>query len=170
MKSTRQGGRLHNVHTRISERDYKAICKVLQKLDITFADYFNRAIHQNGYEELLAYAKQIKKTPRFCKVVIDEQTKESIDQLSSALNNQSLQLRKIGTNLSNLISRLAGTGTISDIHLIDSMKKDLDAALQDVHKTSSRLADLLYDETTIVKTEYIPLDAVQEYLFDLWKD
>lgn len=162
MKMARQRGCLRNIHTRIPEKDYQQISEICKKLDITFADYFNQIIHADGYKKLQIYAEQIKKEPRNCNVEMSAQTKESIDQLSLVLNSQSMQLRRIGANLSNLILKLYCADTALDGDAISSMKKDLDTVLKDVHKASSRLADILYDDTAIAKIQYIG--------HDIWED
>ena len=154
MAKKRQSGRLRNIHTRIPEQDYQKIAEICEKLGITLADYFNRIIHTDGYEELQKYARKIKNEPRSCKIEMSDQTKESIDTLAASLNSQSMQIRRIGTNLSNLVSKNASTGANPDIYLIAAMKKELDVVLSDVHKASSRLTDILYDENTISKVEY----------------
>lgn len=153
-KMKRQRGRLQNIHTRISEKDYQQIAEICEKLHITFADYFNRAIHADGYEELQRYARKIKSEPRSCKIEMDMPTKDSIDSLSEALNSQGMQIRRIGTNLSNLIAYNVAKGTDIDCRVLIDMKKELNAALSHVHAASSRLVDILYDENAITKVEY----------------
>lgn len=147
-KTKRQRGRLRNIHTRIPEQDYLQINEICEKLNISFADYFNRAIHAHGYDDLQQYARKINNEPRKCKIEMDIPTKESIDSLSMALNSQSVQIRRIGTNLSNLIVK----GGI-DSQVLVAMRKELNAALHHVHAASSRLVDILYDDKAITKVE-----------------
>ena len=153
-KKKRQRGQLQNIHTRIPKRDYQKISVICEKLNITFADYFNRMIHADGYDELQRYAKKIKSEPRSCKIEMDQPTKESIDNLSNALNSQCTQMRRIGKNLSTLIAKSNAMGTNIDVPTLTAMKKELDVALFEIHNNSSRLADILYDESTISKVEY----------------
>lgn len=150
---------MQNIHTRIPEADYKKISEICGKLNITFADYFNRAIKANGYDELQRYARKIKKEPRPCKIEMSDGVKESIDNLVDTMNGQSMQIRRIGTNLSNMIAKGSNHGTDITASTLTTMKKELDAALLELHKNSSRLADILYDESSITKTEYRGYDA-----------
>lgn len=166
MSKKRQIGSLHNLHIRISTKDYQQISEICERLNITFADYFSQIIHADGYEKLQMLARRINKEPRNCKIEMSVPTKESIDGLSATLNNQATQIRRIGTNLSNLISKITDPKT--DFHnpallrVIIDMKCDLDVVLEDVHKASSRLVNILYDDATITKTEYIGHDIWDE--------
>lgn len=157
-KKKRQRGQLQNIHTRIPKQDYQQIAKICEKLHITFADYFNRVIHSDGYDELQRYARKIKSEPRNCKIEMDQATKESIDGLSASLNGQSMQIRRIGTNLSNLITKNNVNGTDIDNQVLINMKKELDVVLFNIHQASSRLVEILFDENTISKVEYIGHD------------
>lgn len=166
MKQKRQTESLHNLHIRISKKDYQKIAEICDKLDITLADYFNEIIHADGYEKLQMLARRICKEPRSCKIEMDSNTQKTIDDLSASLNSQTTQLRRIGTNLSNLMSKIARQNTELDNPLLSctvrNMRNDLETALEDIHKVSSRLVDILYDDEAITKIEYIGHDIWDE--------
>ena len=170
MGYSRQRGKLHNIHTRIPAEDYQKCKEICEKLDITFADYFNQLIHGDGYEELQILAKRIIKEPRSCKLEMTDETKELIAALTNALNGQTTQIRKIGVNLSELIryirSGKADCNNPMTLRIIMALKKDMDTAMHENQKIGERLADILYDEKTISKTEVIKGSIWDDILFD----
>ncbi len=157
MSKKRQRGMLQDIHTRIPVRDYQNIQIICTQLGISQAEFFNTCIHQFGYDRLLLYARKINREPRPCRVDISEPAGEEISHLTDALNEQSAQIRKIGTNVSALIRDIrAGVvqvGSSQTLRDLDDMKAALDAALLEGHKNGARLAELLHDDDAISKVE-----------------
>ena len=158
MKNKRQRGTLHNVHTRIPEKEFQRISELCEKLGITQAQFFNAVIHADGYESLLVYAKKINRDPRPCRLEISEEAVGEIKCLTGTLNTNTSQLRRIGTNLAALVRDIrSGTvpGDRNTVALLEHMKAAIDAAIVESHVNSTRLAALLYDENAIAKIETV---------------
>lgn len=158
MGQKKQHGTLHHVHTRIPEKEYQKIKNLCDKLGITQAQFYNTVIQEDGYEQLLFFAKKINREPRPCRLELTDEAAEEIERLTCALNDSTSQLRHIGYNLSALIRDIrsgAVPGDRQSTQALESMKTIVDAAIAESHSNGTRLAALLYDEDAISKIETI---------------
>ncbi len=109
----RARGALHRTTLRFPERTFEEIREVCDELNITIAQYFNTLISSEEQKLLRRKIKQMER--RDYAIEVPEELQPLIVDLTKALNENSKQMRKIGTNVSTIIRDICFTKLINGL-------------------------------------------------------
>lgn len=154
--ANRQNGNLHDLHIRLKEADYKKIVDICDKLEITIVAYYNRLLHDEGYEKLQLYTKMIKNDSRYIEVSFqDKETHEEVQSLTEATQSVAAQTRKIGTNISTVIHDIRN-GKFSAkeaLPILEQMNRDIQLQITTCNAINKDIQKLLYLNEGVQKME-----------------
>lgn len=150
---SRLRGNLHEFHARIPEDLYQEIVRQCDELEITQTEYINTLLADKGFDNLRRHAARVKRRAQIFDVRMDEDTRKSIEELSKALNENTRQIRMIGTNLSAFIrdARL-GKFDFKDMKaftIMDEMNKENAEALQRNFEVTNELSELISSDRIV---------------------
>lgn len=153
LKRPRLRGNLHEFHVRIPEDMYQDIVKQCDELEITLTEYINTILADKGFEGLRRHAARVQRRAQIYDVRMDDDTRKSIGELSQALNENTRQIRMIGTNLSAFIrdARL-GKFNFEDMKaftIMDEMNKENAEALQRNFEVTNELSQLISSDKIV---------------------
>lgn len=106
---------LKNLHIRMNQEEYDFLRTLAEELHCSQSEVIRKALFHTDIKEIVQAYRQRQKDAfmqRYITCGLDKHTAESLEHFRKDLNENTLQLRRIGTNLSSLIRDIR-TGTLS---------------------------------------------------------
>ena len=97
---------LKNLHIRVSNEEYDFLCALAEELHCSQAEVIRKALFHSEMKAIVqAYRKRQGDAylQRIVACGLDDGTAEKLNRLQKDMNENTLQIRRIGTNLSTLI-------------------------------------------------------------------
>lgn len=128
---------LRNMHIRMSEEEYDFIRALAEGLSCSQAEVIRRAIYHSDMKPIVeAYRKRQGDLylQRYVECGLDEDTKKQLEAFGQDLNENTQQIRRIGTNISALIRDVRNGKVILDsskfvtefVTILDANKKAME--------------------------------------------
>lgn len=143
--------RLHNLHIRVTaeERDYIAI--LAEHMNCSMSKLIRMLLFDTDMKKIVKdyqMQKQLNRFGSFFHCNLDEKTLRYLDSYATELNQNTQQIRRIGTNVSALIRDIrAGMmpGTPSEKQMLDERLSYIMFAVNKEMEKQGKLADILLD-------------------------
>lgn len=143
--------RLHNLHIRVTaeERDYIAI--LAEHMNCSMSKLIRMLLFDTDMKKIVKdyqMQKQLNRFGSFFHYNLDEKTLRYLDSYAAELNQNTQQIRRIGTNVSALIRDIrAGMmpGTPSEKQMLDERLSYIMFAVNKEMEKQGKLADALLD-------------------------
>lgn len=143
---------LRNIHIRMSEEQYDFVQALAQGLNCSQAEVIRRAIFDTDMKEIVAaYRDQKVSQPlaKFFAYGMDDDSKKRMEILGQELNENTQQIRRIGTNVSTMIRDIRN-GKVnwrngSDRLWIETIFNQLLKANKDAMEKQQALAEMMAD-------------------------
>ena len=143
--------RLHNLHIRVTaeERDYIAI--LAEHMNCSMSKLIRMLLFDTDMKKIVKdyqMQKQLNRFGSFFHCNLDEKTLRYLDSYAAELNQNTQQIRRIGTNVSALIRDIrAGMmpGTPSEKQMLDERLSYIMFDVNKVMEKQGKLADALLD-------------------------
>lgn len=143
--------RLHNLHIRVTaeERDYIAI--LAEHMNCSMSKLIRMLLFDTDMKKILKdyqMQKQLNRFGSFFHCNLDEKTLKYLDSYATELNQNTQQIRRIGTNVSALIRDIRTgmmTGTPSEKQQLDERLSYIMFAVNKEMEKQGKLADTLLD-------------------------
>lgn len=143
--------RLHNLHIRVTaeERDYIAI--LAEHMNCSMSKLIRMLLFDTDMKKIVKdyqMQKQLNRFGSFFHCNLDEKTLRYLDSYATELNQNTQQIRRIGTNVSALIRDIrAGmmTGTPTEKQQLDERLSYIMFAVNKEMEKQGKLADALLD-------------------------
>ena len=97
---------LKNLHIRVSNEEYDFLCALAEELHCSQAAVIRKALFHSDMKAIVQVYRKRQGDAYLQRVVacgLDESTAEKLEGLQKDMNENTLQIRRIGTNLSTLI-------------------------------------------------------------------
>ena len=143
--------RLHNLHIRVTaeERDYIAI--LAEHMNCSMSKLIRMLLFDTDMKKRVKdyqMQKQVNRYGSFFHCNLDEKTLKYLDSYATELNQNTQQIRRIGTNVSALIRDIRTgmmTGTPSEKQQLDERLSYIMFAVNREMEKQGKLADALLD-------------------------
>lgn len=143
--------RLHNLHIRVTaeERDYIAI--LAEHMNCSMSKLIRMLLFDTDMKKIIKdyqVQKQVNRFGSFFHCNLDEKTLKYLESYATELNQNTQQIRRIGTNVSALIRDIrAGMmpGTPSEKQMLDERLSYIMFAVNKEMEKQGKLADTLLD-------------------------
>ena len=143
--------RLHNLHIRVTaeERDYIAI--LAEHMNCSMSKLIRMLLFDTDVKKIVKdyqMQKQVNRYGSFFHCNLDEKTLKYLDSYATELNQNTQQIRRIGTNVSALIRDIRTgmmTGTPSEKQQLDERLSYIMFAVNREMEKQGKLADALLD-------------------------
>lgn len=143
--------RLHNLHIRVTaeERDYIAI--LAEHMNCSMSKLIRMLLFDTDMKKIVKdyqMQKQLNRFGSFFHCNLDEKTLKYLDSYATELNQNTQQIRRIGTNVSALIRDIRTgmmTGTPSEKQQLDERLSYIMFAVNKEMEKQGKLADTLLD-------------------------
>lgn len=143
--------RLHNLHIRVTaeERDYIAI--LAEHMNCSMSKLIRMLLFDTDMKKIVKdyqMQKQLNRFGSFFHCNLDEKTLRYLDSYATELNQNTQQIRRIGTNVSALIRDIRTgmmTGTPSEKQQLDERLSYIMFAVNKEMEKQGKLADTLLD-------------------------
>ena len=143
--------RLHNLHIRVTaeERDYIAI--LAEHMNCSMSKLIRMLLFDTDMKKIVKdyqVQKQLNRFGSFFHCNLDEKTLRYLDSYATELNQNTQQIRRIGTNVSALIRDIRTgmmTGTPSEKQQLDERLSYIMFAVNKEMEKQGKLADTLLD-------------------------
>ena len=143
--------RLHNLHIRVTaeERDYIAI--LAEHMNCSMSKLIRMLLFDTDMKKIVKdyqVQKQVNRFGSFFHCNLDEKTLKYLESYATELNQNTQQIRRIGTNVSALIRDIrAGMmpGTPSEKQMLDERLSYIMFAVNKEMEKQGKLADILLD-------------------------
>lgn len=143
--------RLHNLHIRVTaeERDYIAI--LAEHMNCSMSKLIRMLLFDTDMKKIVKdyqMQKQLNRFGSFFHCNLDKKTLRYLDSYATELNQNTQQIRRIGTNVSTLIRDIrAGmmTGTPTEKQQLDERLSYIMFAVNKEMEKQGKLADALLD-------------------------
>ena len=97
---------LKNLHIRVSNEEYDFLCALAEELHCSQAAVIRKALFHTDMKAIVQNYRQRQGDAYLQRIVacgLDDSTAEKLEDLQKDMNENTLQVRRIGTNLSTLI-------------------------------------------------------------------
>ena len=97
---------LRNMHIRVTNEEYDFLCALAKGLKCSQAEVIRKAVFDTDMKQIVnAYRKQVdvEELGKYFECSVDDDTKKLLENYIQAVNKNTGQIRKIGTNISSLI-------------------------------------------------------------------
>ena len=143
--------RLHNLHIRVTaeERDYIAI--LAEHMNCAMSKLIRMLLFDTDMKKIVKdyqMQKQLNRFGSFFHCNLDEKTLKYLDSYATELNQNTQQIRRIGTNVSALIRDIRTgmmTGTPTEKQQLDERLSYIMFAVNHEMEKQGKLADALLD-------------------------
>ncbi len=143
--------RLHNLHIRVTaeERDYIAI--LAEHMNCSMSKLIRMLLFDTDMKKIVKdyqVQKQVNRFGSFFHCNLDEKTLKYLESYATELNQNTQQIRRIGTNVSALIRDIrAGlmTGTPAEKQMLDERLSYIMFAVNKEMEKQGKLADAFLD-------------------------
>lgn len=143
--------RLHNLHIRVTaeERDYIAI--LAEHMNCSMSKLIRMLLFDTDMKKIVKdyqMQKQLNRFGSFFHCNLDEKTLKYLDSYATELNQNTQQIRRIGTNVSALIRDIRTgmmTGTPSEKQQLDERLSYIMFAVNKEMEKQGKLADAFLD-------------------------
>ena len=143
--------RLHNLHIRVTaeERDYIAI--LAEHMNCSMSKLIRMLLFDTDMKKIVKDYQVQKEEQRFCSFFhcnLDEKTLKYLESYATELNQNTQQIRRIGTNVSALIRDIRAvlmTGNPTEKQQLDERLSYIMFAVNREMEKQGKLADALLD-------------------------
>ena len=97
---------MRNMHIRVTEEEYDFICALAKGLHCSQAEVIRKVVFDSDMKQIVsAYREQIDvdELGKYFECSVDTDTKSLLEKYVQTVNENTLQIRKIGTNISSMI-------------------------------------------------------------------
>lgn len=97
---------MRNMHIRVTNEEYDFICALAKGLDCSQAEVIRKALFATEMKQIVnAYREQVDvdELGKYFECSVDDDTKKLLENYIQAVNKNTGQIRRIGTNISSLI-------------------------------------------------------------------
>ena len=97
---------MRNMHIRVTNEEYDFICALAKGLDCSQAEVIRKALFATEMKQIVnAYREQVdvEELGKYFECSVDDDTKKLLENYIQAVNKNTGQIRRIGTNISSLI-------------------------------------------------------------------
>ena len=97
---------MRNMHIRVTNEEYDFLCALAKGLNCSQAEVIRKAVFDKDMKQIVnAYREQVEvdELGKYFECSVDNNTKELLEEYIQTVNQNTYQIRKIGTNISSLI-------------------------------------------------------------------
>ena len=97
---------MRNMHIRVTNEEYDFLCALAKGLKCSQAEVIRKAVFDKDMKQIVnAYREQVEvdELGKYFECSVDNNTKELLEEYIQTVNQNTYQIRKIGTNISSLI-------------------------------------------------------------------